>query len=1257
MKHKERHPDRLGQSLPRVLAVATGLAIIALTVLATPAVARQTHPFVFSFSLPDSADTPAALSVDQTTQEVLVVGQTEKAVFRFESSGQLDAAHPKLTGLPSEYAPNNVAIDNSAGATQGDAYVTARVVGQEGLGVIQQFNTGGAATAVRIKASAIPPGGTPQAGGLPAVVNNGQFEPRAVAVNSSGNVLAVDQKNQAIDEFSPSGVFIAQYAAGSVPASVRNIALTAADEILLASSTQGLLKLTALGECVGGCIPIDPDPAYGVTVDAAGDILATFQAGGVPSIREFSPAGVLVSKSGEEELVGAEGLGIDEATGRIYVIDPVGGPHAPGTLPGVKVFGPTIVLPDAATEPATAISSSGATFHGSVSAGGGEPATCLFQYVTAAHFVTEGFANPESAACVPGGPFTGAGVTSVSATVGELNGGTSYHYRLVVANSLGSTRGADQPFSTLGPSVVSEGISQISESSAVFEATIIPHEKPTTYRFQYVNQAQWEATRFASASDAPVGGMEIGSGTAGIVVSQAVHGLAPGTGYHVRVVATNPDGSGFGADLSFETYASVFSFLPDERRYEQASPPEKNGANIQEEVNAVAASTEGSAITFYVNAGIPGGEGSQNFPSYLATRSPDGSGWLTQGLLPPASTGPQGEIVGWTEDLRTTFVSNKQTTEPPALYQRNNADHSLEQIATGGQKKEAFSVADSTGPWVLFENVTGLLAPGAAANKPNVYLWNRETDSLVTAGILNNGRAPSQGAFAGPYDWFTSGSTSAGGAAAQYYTRAEHVLSRDASSVVFTAAATGQIYMRINPTAGQSATNAEGACTEPEKACTIQISAPEPGVVDPEGEKPAALIGATRDGSEVLFLSEADLTADATTGSGAGKDLYRYEVGPGKLTDLTPVQAGEEGAAVQGVIGNSEDGSYVYFAANGVLAQGASPGTCKFPTTSPPSGSCNIYVLHGSVTRFIAQVNLTFAHGLTDLSDWAPTSPLPGGTTGTQENVGRVTPDGRTLLFRTSSPITGYANNGFAELYRYQVGDPAPICISCNPTEIAASGSANLQFVSASVGSANLTGPRLPFSIMTRNLSANGGRILFETPDKLVARDVNGVSDVYEWEADETPGGSCESTAQNGGCLYLISPGDSPLPAHFGDASDDGSDVFFFTAQALVRQDRDELVDVYDARVGGGIPAQEASEPRPCQGEACLGLGTSFPGAPSVETALPRAGNFKPIKCKTHFRRVVKHGHERCVKVRHSKKGRKGSHSKRKNHGRKGGRK
>ncbi len=56
----------------------------------------------------------------------------------------------------------------------------------------------------------------------------------------------------------------------------------------------------------------------------------------------------------------------------------------------------------------------------------------------------------------------------------------------------------------------------------------------------------------------------------------------------------------------------------------------------------------------------------------------------------------------------------------------------------------------------------------------------------------------------------------------------------------------------------------------------------------------------------------------------------------------------------------------------------------------------------------------------------------------------------------------------------------------------------------------------------------------------------------------------------------LIGPRARTSPS-FADASASGNDVFFFTDQPLVGQDQDSLVDVYDARVGGGIAAQSPS--------------------------------------------------------------------------------
>ena len=70
------------------------------------------------------------------------------------------------------------------------------------------------------------------------------------------------------------------------------------------------------------------------------------------------------------------------------------------------------------------------------------------------------------------------------------------------------------------------------------------------------------------------------------------------------------------------------------------------------------------------------------------------------------------------------------------------------------------------------------------------------------------------------------------------------------------------------------------------------------------------------------------------------------------------------------------------------------------------------------------------------------------------------------------------------------------------------------------------------------------------------------------------------------GEVQLISPGTGKHNATLADVSADGSDVFFITDEQLVGQDRDDQLDMYDARIGGGIAAQSSrgDEVAPCGG-------------------------------------------------------------------------
>jgi hypothetical protein len=402
----------------------------------------------------------------------------------------------------------------------------------------------------------------------------------------------------------------------------------------------------------------------------------------------------------------------------------------------------------------------------------------------------------------------------------------------------------------------------------------------------------------------------------------------------------------------------------------------------------------------------------------------------------------------------------------------------------------------------------------------------------------------------------------------------------------------------------------------------------------------------------------------ATNGESAtnpGNDLYRYGPGEGELEDLAPDASGN-GAEVQGVLGASGDGKYVYFAANGVLAAGAEPGTCK-GTLGSTKGKCSLYLWHEGSISLVARLDVGPARleaggslG-TDALDWAPTPREQFGTASYVPRTSFLSADGQTLLFRSQEQLSAYDNEGVPELYRFRVGDPEGIrCVSCNPAGEAAAegpGLGRIKFPGL--------GPLASVeAVSSRLLSASGDRAFFETSEALVPEDTNGqggcpvsgtgvqffpaCNDVYEWEAAGAEGCSESSppySPLNGGCIYLISTGKSKFPSLFADASADGKDVFFFTRQALVGQDKDELQDVYDARAGGGLAAQSPQPGVPCESaEGCHGPAQ----APPTETspATPTfVGPGNPVP-KHHKQKHKKKHHKKKHKKKHKRTNAKG---------------
>jgi hypothetical protein len=208
------------------------------------------------------------------------------------------------------------------------------------------------------------------------------------------------------------------------------------------------------------------------------------------------------------------------------------------------------------------------------------------------------------------------------------------------------------------------------------------------------------------------------------------------------------------------------------------------------------------------------------------------------------------------------------------------------------------------------------------------------------------------------------------------------------------------------------------------------------------------------------------------------------------------------------------------------------------------------------------------------------------------------------------------------QLYRYRHGEGIA-CVSCPPSGAAPIGSPDLGNISPR------TELRLDtlLSLASNNLAAQGERVFFETPDPLVASDANGKDaggklhcpptpgpfpyltciDVYEWEAQGTGSCTAAEAVADDGCLYLLSDGTGDKPALLADASQSGEDAFFFTRESLVGQDEDELQDVYDSRIGGGLASQNtppSATPIPCESaEACHGQGQPAPPSETPGTS------------------------------------------------------
>jgi hypothetical protein len=191
--------------------------------------------------------------------------------------------------------------------------------------------------------------------------------------------------------------------------------------------------------------------------------------------------------------------------------------------------------PDVATGGASGVSATSATLTGAVNPNG-RPTTWFFEYGPSTGY---GSRTPSQNA---GSSTTAVGV---SAPVARLQTGRTYHFRLVAQSDGGTSRGGDQTFTpAAAPSATTRGAGAVSAGGARLNGVVDPNGQETSWHFDYGT-----STGYGSSTPA----RSAGSGTRSTGVSESISGLASGTTYHFRLVASNASGTTVGADQAFTT--------------------------------------------------------------------------------------------------------------------------------------------------------------------------------------------------------------------------------------------------------------------------------------------------------------------------------------------------------------------------------------------------------------------------------------------------------------------------------------------------------------------------------------------------------------------------------------------------------------------------------------------------------------------------------------------------------------------------------
>jgi hypothetical protein len=1077
---------------------------------------------------------PERLAVDQSGDLLYVLDQANGVLLKYDVSGADPVpadfsalGSPAVDGAGSGEADEtpqgglgltidaDVAVDNSGGANDGNVYVASE------NGNLYAFAASGAFLYAL--------DGSDGGGGLVPTPTGSLDNPCGVAVDDQGDVYVAGYFASAVRKFTPSGGsadFVSETSVGS-PAC--HIAVDSQENLYAGHYFADVEKFDSTGASQG---VVDPGPAMSVAVDPSNDRVYVNRGS---EIAEHAPNGDLLATFGSNVLGAGSGVAVQGAGNLVYASD--------GSDQRVEIFDYlTITTPDVTTEPADPIGPHTATLRGTVDPLG-VPASYRFEYRRQASSGDWTQTPSEDAG-------SEAGIQQVSADIDQLPPNTAYEYRLIATNTDAnqSTTSNTETFTTGKVAPIAHlNSSAAGKTKLIISGYINPRNTPADYHFEYGTKDC--ATN--PCTSIPTTDHTTTAINDSYFVTQTITGLQPDTTYHYRLVATNPAGT----DTTETRTAVTSTGLPDNRRYEMVSPPDKNGADVLTYASRARAAKDGNAVQFASLGAFSDTPGTSITTEYISQRG--SNGWTTHGISPAHD--PDGiKDLGFAPDIRYmgdlsddlsqgVLVSQSPLTSDPntALVRNFYLRSNLLEPGQGNYTLVTGAAAPVTPPvnnyqpiyagasedfsHVLFGSILNLTGE-TTGNQ--LKLYESIGGNVRLASILPDSEGGGPAFRALP------------GRAFDFSHYVPTTISRDGRRIFFTSTpgsngVQGDLYVRED---GET---------------TTQINLSEKSGA-PSSPQPAQLEYVTPDGSYVFFLSSEQLTDAPVDGN---NEIYRYAVEEPEGQRLTLISSvnGEglvDGASVEHVLGVSDDGSNVYFLSASNIPEDGPPLVPTFKA---------VYAWHDGEVSLVGAQN--------DVSNFPEFSWV------FTRKESRVTPDGKHLLFVSTQDhaLTGVdpgpceieQGTGCLQVYVYSAeangGQGELACASCHVDGAPPS-------VDASVMPRKATGSAHATTYLNRALTSDGSRVFFSTAEGLVPDDRDGRSDAYMYDVAS-------------GQLWLLSVG-TATDSYFLDASADGDDVFFTTRDQLVDSDTDDVFDLYDARVGGGFP--ESGPPaKGCSGVAC----------------------------------------------------------------------